>query len=356
VRILWVHQHRHAFDYLLSMHDGHTETWAYQSRDYQLEVVSLANFDGVFTKDGYLVHGRSSLEAVHAFIRETGPWDAIVCYGPLVGDWRAVKEAAGKAVVALDYGGGPLCDLNGGRHPHADGFDHVFVAHETQARFLCGIGVPATKARGVPTNTYRPLSGVPKEWHVFCPNTFVGGKRNALVAQYCEQYAPRLPSLFLGAMEHPGLVDMTRCGGIPLNKPDIPFRNKITIGPRAPAAAMPLLYNASEFCVVGSQEEAGPWVALEAMACGVPTIVMADCGWFVAEAFAELERDFGGVRVVPPSPDAIHVALEEMRTTYAHECVQARRAIVERYDWFAQYDSTDRVLKNLAAFKEAGQG
>jgi glycosyltransferase involved in cell wall biosynthesis len=354
MRLLWVFQFTHSYEYLLTMADGHAETWAYLARYYSVDVIAPANFTGSFKRNDYTVHGQPDFAGVLRWIEEQPPFDAIICYGPVnEAAWPLVLMRAGKAVVCLDYAGGPLCDLNGKAPEGAWQFDHVFTAHETQAAWLRGLGVPATKARGVPTNRFAPIAGVPKLWHVICPTTFVPGKRPPLVAQYVEQYAPSRPSLFMGNFENPAIVDMTRFGGIPLNKPEVGHRNNIQLGGRAPYAAMPLLYNASEVCITGSQEEGGPWVALEAMACGVPTIVMADCAWGVSEAFAELERDYpGSCKVVPPSPDAIYAAIEELRTA---DGTAARRAIVERYSWFGMYDAIDREVKNRVAFKLAGR-
>lgn len=340
----------------MTLADGHAEVWAYQSRYYDIHVIAPADFHGVFDRDGFLVHGRPTFEGVLEVLEEQGPWDAVVCYGPFgEAEWPLVTmRTQPTTVFALDYAGGPLCDLNGQAHPGAQFFDHVFTAHETQAAWLRGLGVPATKARGVPTNRYKPIPGTPKQWHAIYPAQFSPTKRAPLVAEYLERYAIQKPSLFIGGFENPAIVDMVRMGGIPLNKPGFPHRNKIEIGPRAPYAVMPLLYNASEVCIVGSQEEAGPWVALEAMACGVPTIVMSDCAWGVAEAFAALQAEYGGCEVVPPDPVAIHEAVERLLAD-PEAPRKARRAIVERYSWFAMYDSIDRVLKNLSGFKHNGQ-
>lgn len=356
MRLLWVFQYTHSFEYLMTMHDGHSESWAYLSRYYDVHVMAPANFTGCFTRDHYTAHGRPTFEELLPLIEEMGPWDAILCYGPFGQvEWPTVKMRSGNAVFCLDYAGGPLCDLDGNAHPAGKLFDHVFTAHETQATFLRERGVAATKARGVPTNVYRPIPGVPKLWHVICPNTMVPGKRNPLVAQYCEQYAPQKPSLFMGGFENPAIVDMIKCGGIPLNKPEVEHRNNIQLGGRAPYAAMPLIYNAADVLVTGSQEEAGPWVALEAMACGTPVVVMADCSWLVAEAFAELEHDYGGVRVVPPNPTAIHEAVEDLLSYGPQIAYLARDAIVKRYDWWGQYEAVDSTIKRLVGLRAAGQ-
>lgn len=355
MRLLWIFRHPQKYEYLKTIEDGHAECWRYMSRYYDVNVAAPADFAGSFQRDHFMVHGHPDMGEILNLVEHNGPWDAVICYGPLgETEWPFVKMRAGNAVFCLDYAGGPLCDLNGAVHPQAALFDHIFTAHETQAQFLRTVGVPATKARGVPTNRYRPIPGVPKQWHVIYPAQFSPGKRGPLVAEYLERYAPSSkPSLLIGGFENPAIVDMVQCGGIPLNKPEIPQRNNIQIGQRAPYAVMPLLYSASEVCIVGSQEEAGPWVALEAMACGVPVVMMADCAWLVSEAFQELERDFpGSCLVVPPEPTAIHEAVEELMTSGG----RSREAIVKRYDWFnAMYDPLDRTLKQLVGLKAAGQ-
>ncbi len=364
MRLLWIFRHPQLYSYMRTMHDGHSESWKYLSRYYSVSVaVPGADFAGDFTRDHYTVHGRPDFATLlQDVVVNGGPWDAVICYGPFnEQEWPLVKEYAGDAVVCLDYAGGPLCGLNGEAPAMAPLFDHVFTAHETQAVFLRGIGVAATKARGVPTNHYRPIPGVPKLWHVICPGQFSPGKRPNLVAEYCERFAPSKPSLFIGGFENPAILDMVLCGGIPLNKPEIPQRNNIQVGQRAPYAVMPLLYNAAEVCVVGSQEEAGPWVALEAMACGVPTIVMSDCAWLVADAFAQLAASFPGVAVVPPDPVAIHHAVEGFAASRLGNqnsqdpVIGARDAIVDRYDWWGMYSEIDSTLKRLVGGKAAGQ-
>lgn len=342
----------HPFSYWLTNTDGHFECFGYLSRYYDVHVYAPAHFQGAFDRDNFTVHGEHTVEQLLDTIEAQGPWDAIVCYGTVADPlWPMLKLRSGNAVFCLDYAGGPFMDLDGNAHPAVKLFDHTFTAHETQATWLRERGVPASKARGVPTNRYRPIPGVPKLWHVIAPGSFTPGKRPILAAEYLERYGISKPSLFLGAMEHPAVVDMVRQGAIPLNKPTVKHRNRIELGERAPYAVMPLLYSASEICIVGSQEEAGPWVAMEAMACEVPTIVMSDCAWLVAEAFAALPGCF----VVPPDTGAIYEAVEEILGNYEENARLARRSVVEKYSWWSQYQVTDQTLKNLVALKQAGQ-
>lgn len=344
--------------YWLTNCDGHFETFGYLARYYDVSLV-VGGFEGVFQRNQFTVYGcGQDAQAFAAKIADLKP-DALICYGAaMCAEWGMYRAAAPQAFFCLDYGGGPLMDYDGTVLPMLRDFDHVFVAHETQATMLRDQGVRATKARGVPLHRYRPMPEVPKLWHVFCPTTFVAGKRPSLVAQYCEQYAPPKPSLFCGWMEDPTIVDMVRCGGIPLNKPDVPWRNGIQLGGRVPYPIMPLLYNASEVVVCGSEEEAGPWVVMEALACGTPAIVMSDCEWGVAQECKMNAHRRSALRVVDPHPDAIHAAIEDLNIAlWPVEEMQrsAREIAVRLWDWWPMYVEIDRVLKNGVAFKQAGQ-
>lgn len=354
--IVWIWRHPQELSYLLSNNDGHFALFGYSARYYDIHLVVPSHFDGDVSRDNYVIHGRTQFSSCLDVVQQLNP-DAVVCYGPFgEQEWPQVRLRAPQAVFCLDYAGGPLCDLDGKAPGTAGLFDFVFTAHETQAQWLRDLGVRARKSRGVDCEVYKPMP-MKKLWRAIYPANFSPGKRNPLVAQYLEQYKPKKPSLFLGNFENFSIVEMTACGGIPLNKPGIPQRNGIEMSPRCGHPVMPLLYNASEVCIVGSQEEAGPWIALESMACGVPAIIMGDCEWGVADAFRELERDFGGCRVVDPLPDAIHVGVESLLSDYRHESQNARTAIVARYDWFPHfYDVVDRCLKNAVGLKQAGQG
>jgi glycosyltransferase involved in cell wall biosynthesis len=354
MRIVYLWRHSLTYEYVMTNVDGHFETFAYLSRYYDVELMLPSPTPGDFSRDGYRVTLRPSVNDLLLKL-QAEPADAVVCYGPFnEPEWPLVRQVAGNAFFVLDYAGGPFCDVNGLAWPSASQFDAIFVAHETQAVAMRALGYPAVKARGVPTSRFAPQP-VQKLWHVFYPATFSPAKRHPLVAQYCEQYAPEKPSLFCGWMEPSflGYLEMARVGGIPLNKPGA-LRNGIQFGCRAPYAAMPLLYSASEVVIVGSQEEGGPWAALEAMACGTPAIVMADCKWQTAEAFQALADEFPGSCVVAdPLPTAIHAAVEALRMVPPE---RPRSAIVSRYDWFRdQYDVTDRTIKNGVAFKMAGR-
>lgn len=351
MKIAYCFTHPLPVDYLLGNNDGHFAWFAYASRYYEVALFVPNGQRGTIQRDNYSIVCAENAEKVAEALAAYQP-DALVCYGPVEQrEWASYLAAAPNAVHALDYGGGPIAKENGEPLAGVERFAHIFTAHETQAQVLRDQGVSASRARGVPLSTFRPMEGVAKQWLVLSPSTFVPGKRLSLIAQTLEEYAPHEPSLFAGWLEHPAVVDMVKCGGIPLNRPGIPQRNNITICGRIPAPVMPLVYNASRVVISASQEEAGPWVVMEALACGTPAIVMADAEWGVADAFREIADDMA-LQVVDPWPQNIWEAIEVARFVTPEQC---RMLAVHHWDWRKMSDTIDRVLKNLVGLKQAGQ-
>jgi hypothetical protein len=356
LRIIWVFRHRQSREFLLTSLDSRFETLAYMGRQNEVYVCSLADFDDEFVRStlpesGYFrVSGHSDFNAVLADIQSLQP-DVVVCEGaPGEGEWPYVKNAAPGAYLCLYYGGGPIVDLDGSAHPGLAQFDHVFVPHDAQARLLSGLGVKVTRAFGIPLNRFRPMPEVPKLWHCFYPAEFSPTKRHALLAQYVEQYAPAKPSLFTGGFGYPEIVQQVRDGNVRLNNPG-PHRNNIHIGGRIPYAMMPIAYNMAEVVVCTSQEESGPLIVTEAMACGTPVIVMSDCEWAVADAFRELRDRYTMPAICSPSPTAIHRTIEMIFKARDYYSSAAREAMVNRYDWWSMYETMDQEFRNAAAFK-----
>lgn len=356
LRIIWVFRHRQSREYLLTTNDSRFETLAYMARQNEVYVCTLADFDGEFVRStlpesGYFrVAAHQGFAEVLTDIRVLEP-DVVVCEGaPAELEWSQVRDAAPNAYFCMYYGGGPIVDLDGSAHPGLAQFDHVFTPHEAQARLLRELGVKATKAFGIPLNRFRPMPEVPKLWHCFYPAEFSPTKRHVILAQYIEQYAPPKPSLFTGGFGYPEIVQQVRDGNVRLSNPG-PHRNNIQIGCRIPHAMMPMAYNAAEVVVCTSQEESGPLIVTEAMACGTPVIVMADCEWAVSDAFRELEDLFAMPRVVDPWPAAIHEAIQSIDEARGLYSWKARRAMVQAYDWWSMYETMDQEFRNAIAFK-----
>lgn len=362
--VAWVFRHKQAYEHVLTTADARFETLAYWARQNRVDVLAPCDTPQVFTRGTpppvsglFTVHALPDFSSVLGRLAELKP-QVVVYEGCPVDDAEPeqVRAATPDAFLAFYYGGGPFLDVHGIPHPMLRKYEAIFVPHRTQARMLAAHGITARVAYGVPTHIFRPLPEVPKLWHALVPTAFVPSKRPVLPAQYVEQYAPPKQSLFLGRLEHPDIIDMVRMGGIPLNM-DGPHRNNVRVGGHAPQALMPFLYNAAEVVILGSQEEGHPNVIMEAMACGTPCIVMADCEWEVAAAFQELitEGYAPGIQVVPPSTSAIFTAVETALSDPAVSARRARAAIVDHYPWWNMYETIDHWTRSGLGLKLAGQ-
>lgn len=356
LRIIWVFKHQQTFEYLLTTNDSRFETLAYMGRQNEVYVCSLANFDGEFVRStlpesGYFrVSGHNDFAKVLTDIRALDP-DVVVCEGaPVEFEWIHVRNAAPNAYFCLYYGGGPIVDLDGSAHPGLEQFDTVFTPHRSQARILSDLGVRAVFAFGIPLNRFRPMPEVPKLWHCFYPAEFSPTKRHVLLAQYIEQYAPLKPSLFTGGFGYPDIVQQVRDGNVRMNNPG-PHRNNIVVAGRIPHGMMPITYNMAEVVVCTSQEEAGPLVVTEAMACGTPVVVMSDCEWAVTESFQRLKEVWGVPLITVPWPSGIQSAIEQIMSDYSRYSRDSRQAMVAMYDWWEMYETMDKDFRNTVAFK-----
>lgn len=362
MKVAWVWRHHQTIDYMLNTQDARFETIAYLARQNHVLAIAPGDFDYQMARSSWPISGQFTIAGVAApydrLLTALAQWvpEVVVCEGGFQeAEWMAIRQACPSAFTVLYYGGGPFWNADGQPFPMAREWEAIFVPHEAQRAWLLAQGIkPVLRAWGVPTNVFRPL-GIPKQYHVYYPANFAPGKRNALVAQYLEQYAPaHLPSLFTGRIENPNVLDMVRVGGVPMNNPGPP-RGQARLGDRVPQVLMPLIYNAAEVLVYGSQEEGHPNAVFEAMACGTPAVVMSDCEWMVADACRALSAYRPGIVVADPHPDAIHQAVEEIMAQYEYAQQAARAAIVDRYDWWPMYLAIDQTIRNGLALKQTGK-
>ena len=71
----------------------------------------------------------------------------------------------------------------------------------------------------------------------------------------------------------------------------------------------------------------------------------------MSDAFRELNNSYGMPMVVDPWPSAIFQAIGRITDHYACMSAEARRAILERYDWWSMYETMDQEFRNAVAFK-----
>lgn len=176
-----------------------------------------------------------------------------------------LDEIRGKKPIALCYTGGTFTD-------YKDVPDLVFVESESYIPWMKEIGVKEiVQAFGTNTEIFRPVKQ-PKVFKAFFPATFAAWKRHELFAE---------------AIGKDGLV----CGWWQPHEPrchEVCFEHGVAVLHHQMPESIVHLYNMSHTCLITSSDIGGSQRAvLEAMACGIPPIVMTDsrkCSEYVREA------------------------------------------------------------------------
>lgn len=196
-----------------------------------------------------------------------------------------LREIRGKKPIALCYTGGTFKD-------YKDVPDIVFVENKSYAKWMRDIGVAGVaQAFGTNTEIFRPVRQ-PKVFKAFFPATFAGWKRHELFAE---------------AMGKDGLA----CGWWQENEPachEVCFKYGCAVLHHQMPESVVHLYNMSHTCLVTSRNEGGSQRSvLEAMACGIPPIVMSD-----SDKNREYVEEAGFGLIVEPDPNRIREAVEEL--------------------------------------------
>lgn len=187
---------------------------------------------------------------------------------------------------ALLFAGGPV------RQDICYGFDLYFVESRINEEEFEALGLPWKRAFGVNTQIMKP-EPFTKLYEGMMQATFAGWKRHELFAE---------------ALGDTGLV----CGRLQehdRNGYNTCVEKQVRILPEQKAETVAMLINKS-LTVVNTSSEwgGGQRCTLEAMACGVPVIVMAD-----SPKNREFVEDGGAGLVVPPEPNAIRDAVRTIK-------------------------------------------
>lgn len=174
---------------------------------------------------------------------------------------------------ALLFAGGPLKAID------VKDFDLVFVESLINEEDCEREGIPYKRAFGVNTQIMKPID-TPKLYDGFMQATFADWKRHTLFAQALGD-----KGAVAGRKQEHDLNGYNEC-----------VKRKVTIFDEQPAEEVAKLINQS-YAVVNTSEYwgGGQRCTLEAMACGVPVIVMADS----PKNREFVEESNGGLVVVP---------------------------------------------------------
>lgn len=186
---------------------------------------------------------------------------------------------------ALLFAGGPV------EVTTCHGFDLYFVESKINEEEFEALGLPWKRAFGVNTQIMKPqYQG--KKWDGIIAATFADWKRHTLFAEALGD-----KGLAVGRLQEFDRNGYNRCMELVVN-----------VMPEQTPTELAKLYNASHVAVNTSAFwGGGQRMTLEAMACGIPVIVMSDS----PKNCEYVEESLGGM-VVPPEPQAIRDAIEEI--------------------------------------------
>lgn len=242
------------------------------------EIIFFKKSDRGFTWPHDYVNLHFSTDPVKALL-DWNP-DAILGFSDLSRPY--LKELAGKKPIGLCYTGGTFLDYK--NVPSI-----IFVESRSYLKWFREMGINAVQAFGTNTEIFKPYKQ-PKVFKAFFPATFAAWKRHELFAE---------------AMGKDGLV----CGWWQPHEPQcvqVCFDKGVGVLHHQMPESIVHLYNMSHTVVITSRDDGGSQRAvLEAMACGIPPIVMDDsdkCREYVEEA------GFG--KIVSPTEGAIREAVE----------------------------------------------
>lgn len=209
-------------------------------------------------------------------------WEAPVTKNSKDADnWNAVCALPYKK--ALLFAGGPLKAMD------VKDFDLVFVESAINEEDCERQGIPFKRAFGVNTQIMKP-DPQPKLYDAFMQATFAEWKRHTLFAE-----ALGNRGAVAGRKQNHDTNGLNAC-----------LKRGVTVFDELPAVGVKNAINAS-YSVLNTSEYwgGGQRCTLEAMACGVPVIVMAD-----SPKNREFVEESGGGIVAEPTVEGIREALE----------------------------------------------
>jgi glycosyltransferase involved in cell wall biosynthesis len=209
-------------------------------------------------------------------------FDVILCWGSLDRPWHG--ELPKNVPALLCFAGGPL------DHPFLKNFKHIFVESKVYEDKFREMGVSVSRAFGTNTDVFRPDIRITKKFKAIYPASFCFHKNQELFAR-----AMGTNGLCVGTWNEESIV--SKC---------LEFHTPVMR--RVSSNVLSDLFNMSNVTVIPCGPNGGSQrTVLESMACGIPVVLAEDndkCVEFV------IESGFG--KVVPPIPEAIREAVEEV--------------------------------------------
>jgi len=297
LKLAFVWDWENPWSQMISWKDGLSKAIHLLTKEWNVNCYSIGK-DTIFYHDYFPIILKPTPELLAQKILEGKP-DVILVFG----------DFTRPTIPYLTHRGIPMaCCLAGGTfRDYVDVFDLIFVENEVYKEQLEAEGKNVVKAFGTNTEIFKPLKQ-PKIWDAIFPATFARWKRHEIFAEALKE-----KGLACGWMYQDHEMD---CWQICQEK-------GVMILPHIPAEILNYLYNASRTCVITSDSTGGSQrTVLEAMACNVPVIVMAD-----SDKTTEYVKECGIGEIVNPDPESIKKAVEKWKQRQ----VNTRQWILENY-------------------------
>jgi len=209
------------------------------------------------------------------------------------------------------------------KEEYCDGFDLFLVESKINEDDFTAIGKPWLRAFGVNTEVMKPEKQ-PKVFDAVFPATCAGWKRHGLFSR-----ALKSNGVVCGRFQESDPVGFLNCR-----------ENGTLVLPELPYPAVNALYNSSWCCVNTSSEwGGGQRTTLEAMAAGIPVIVMKD-----SVKNREYVEESGAGLVVEPDELQIQKAIEEIKKWTPEQRSIGRQYVESK--WTARHYA-DNIIKGI---------
>jgi glycosyltransferase involved in cell wall biosynthesis len=186
---------------------------------------------------------------------------------------------------ALLFAGGPVTQEN------TEGFDLFFLESQINEEEFTRYGRKWMTAFGVNDEVFKPIGIFPKTFDACMAATFAGWKRQPLFAEAVGE-----KGILLGRFQEHEPQPYTESSKS-IRLPELPY-----LGVASVINACHTVVNTSEYWGGGQR------CTLEAMACGVPVIVMSD-----SPKNCEYVEESGAGLIVDPNPESIRKAINEIK-------------------------------------------
>lgn len=297
IKLVFVWDWENPWYQMMTWKDGLAKSIQILSKEWDVKVYSIGS-DTIFQHDYFPIYLKPTSEELAETILRDRP-DVILVWGDLTRP--TIPHLTNKGIpMALCLAGGTFRD-------YVDCFDLIFVESKSYLDKMKAEGINVIQAFGTNTELFKPIKQE-KVWDAIFPATFANWKRHKLFAE-----ALRDKGLACGWMykDHE-----TECY-------EVCQRSGTLVLPHTPADVLTYLYNASRTCVITSNSQGGSQrTVLEAMACNIPVMVMAD-----SDKTTEYVQVSGYGEIVLPEVEDIKEAVEKWK----NKKVNSREWILKNY-------------------------